>query len=556
MSDAIHNINVPSYKLTAPKTVARPSHVSERADISSNATSFGTPAPALVNDGNGNYFEALRESKDRTGIPYAMVHLRPQILRLLNGLNRKLLAAVGRYLVDNGGVPSLAVNMIANYSCPVHPIAGSADPEINTLYNEYFKTWSENNADYTNRFTLDELQQICCIAMDTDGDIGGIVTDEFGIPQVRLYDTFHIGTLTGLDPKDGVVTDDNNGRLMGFKVVDGPVETLSGTAMKFIPANQMFLFRDADRYNNYRGYSPIRRGSNDLRDANDIKAFTKLKEKIGAALAAVIQQDGPLEEDDWGDDSGPKGVSAKIAEGDDENNTPTVQEKKLSLAELLGGDIPVIEGELKQLEQKLDGVNSIEFLEFLAGEFAAGLDLPPAFFLDEKLTGPNIRAVLGKAQKKFDKRKAVMARFIRFLWVRVIGWAIANKQLPAAQNWQKISFQFPPLMTIDLGDVMNNERADVLVGQMSEHERFGNRGKTFESEHALIKSEVDVKLKDATELAAKWKVPVEFVLTRFGFGQLATRLTLADAATEADNNAKKNQQTEDKNKSDKKENKK
>ncbi len=32
------------------------------------------------------------------------------------------------------------------------------------------------------------------------------------------------------------------------------------------------------------------------------------------------------------------------------------------------------------------------------------MGLPPAFFLDEKLTGPNQRAVNGKAQRKFDRR--------------------------------------------------------------------------------------------------------------------------------------------------------
>jgi hypothetical protein len=542
MKDAVHNISVPSYSFTAPKASRGP-----RADAN-NGSNFSAPPPSMVNEGMGNYFEALRESKDRTQIHYAMVHLRPQMLRLLNGLNRKLLAAVGRYLYDNGGVPSSAVNMIANYSVPVHPRAQSDDPEANKVLNDYWKNWEEN-CDFTNRFTLDEIQQICSIAMDTDGDMGGAVVEDGGAPRLRLYDTFHIGQLTGLDPKDGVVTNDANGKLLGFNVVDGPIETLSGTAMKFLPVTQLFLLRDVDRYSNYRGYSPVRKGSNDLRDANDIKAFIKLKEKISAALAAVIQQEGPLEEDDWGDDNGPQGNRPVTEDG---NTAPTIQAKKLSLAELLGGDIPVIEGELKQLESKFDGVNSIEFLEFLAGQFVAGLDLPPAFFLDEKLTGPNIRAVLGKAQKKFDKRKAVMARFIKFLWVRVIGWGIANDGLPAPKNWMKISYQFPPLMTIDLGDVMTNERADVLVGQMSEHERFGNRGKTFEHEHQQIKEEIETKLEAATELSTKYKVPVEFVLTRLGFGQLATRLTLQDAATEAQNNTAKqnadNQDNGDKNK--------
>ena len=264
----------------------------------------------------------------------------------------------------------------------------------------------------------------------------------------------------------------------------------------------------------YRGVSPIRRGSNDIRDASDIKAFTKVKEKISAALAAVIQQNGMVEEDLWGNDSGRDGTNEVTRH--DPQATPN--EKKLSLAELLGGDIPVIEGEIKQLEHKAHGVQTIEFLNFLAGQFVAGLDIPPAFFLDEKLTGPNIRAVIGKAQRKFDQRKKTIARFVEWCWVRVIAYGIANGEIPAITEWEKLTFQFPPLLSIDLGDVMMNERNDVLCGQMSEKERFGNRGKNHLVEHQEIVSEIEMKLGDATMLQKKYPdVPLQLILARLGF---------------------------------------
>src|SRR3954471_17981524 len=74
-----------------------------------------------------------------------------------------------------------------------------------------------------------------------------------------------------------------------------------------ISANEMLLLFDADRYSSYRGISPLRRGSNDIRDAQDIKAFEKLAVKIGSALAAVLETDGPVEEDVWGNDTGENG---------------------------------------------------------------------------------------------------------------------------------------------------------------------------------------------------------------------------------------------------------
>jgi hypothetical protein len=515
-----------------------------RADTST-ASNFATSQPAVVNDGMGNYHEALRTSKDRTAIPYAMVHLRPQILRLLNGLNRKMLAGVARYLVDNSGVAYYVVNQIADYSVPVIPRAQCDDATLRDVYNEYFTAW-QKRCDFTRRFTFKQIQRMACIAMDVDGDQGASFTDEGGFPQLKIWDTFHIGKLTGMDPKDGVVTNDLNGMLLGYNVCDGPIETITGAALKTIPADQFFLMYDVDRFNNYRGFSPIRRGSNDLRDKNDLKSFLKLKEKIGAALAAVIQQNGSVEEDVWGNDTGAEGNQPK---NNSDNELPTQSDKKLSLAELLGGDIPVIEGELKQFIAQALSTTSLEFMNALDSQFVLGLGIPPAFFLDEKLTGPNVRSVLGKVQKKFNNRKDTMANFVEWCWLRVIAWGIAKDGLPASKGWQKISFQFTPQSTIDLGDTMANERADVLVGQMSETKRYANRGEDFQHEHEMIKAEIAIKLKEVKELATAFSTdPAErtmiipAILSRFGLvGPVNTRLTIGEAATEtANNNANNN----------------
>jgi Phage portal protein, lambda family len=507
-----------------------------------NAYNFSTPPPALVNDGMGNYFEALRVSKDRTEIPYALIHLRPQILRLLNGLNRKLLSAIGRYLVDNGGVASYVVNQIADYCVPVIARSQCADVDIRKIYDQYFHNWCEIG-EFTGRFTFDEVQRLICTAIDTEGDIGVIMTDESGLPQVRLYDTFHIGTLTGLDPKDGVEIDDVNGKLLGYRVVDGPVDTVTGMALKFIPSDKMKLLYDVERFTNYRGYSGMRRGSNDLRDKNDLKAYLKLKEKIGAALAAVIEQSGPAEEDLWGNDSGPQGNAPRPDPG---NKFATQQEKKLSLMELLGGDIPVIDGSLKQFVAAAISNTSMEFMDVLDSQFAMGLGIPAAFFLDEKLTGPNVRSVLGKTQRKFDKRKLLMARFVKWIRTRVIAYGIAKDCLPATPDWDKISYQFTPINSIDLGDTMANERADVLCGQMSETRRYGNRGEDFEHEHTKIVEEITKKLSSVKTIVEGFSpdpnmqaTVLPSVMSRFGLvGQVSTTMAVQEASNEQDKNNK------------------
>ncbi len=503
----------------APSRPATPRPVIARASTS-------TPPPAVTNSGNGNYYEALRESHDRTPVPYASANLHPQMARLVGSLNRRMIAALGRYLADNCSDVAYAIKTISAYSAPVTPHSDCPDQESAKAFNDYFRTWSKN-CDHTRRFNLAELQDIICSAVDAEGDIGSVMTLESGAPRVRLYDTFHIGNQFATDAQDGVVTDDaNGGVLLGYKTIEGPQDEMRGVASGYYTADQFLLIHDPERYDKYRGISPIRRGSNDLRDKGDIKAFVKLKEKISSALAAVIQQKGMLEEDHWGNDTGEGGTNERTAA--DPNRRPV--DSKISLAELLGGDIPVVDGELKQLESNFNGINAIEFIEYLAGQFVAGFGLPPAFYLDEKLTGPNLRSVIGKAQRKFDKRKAVLAKFVEWCWLRVIAHGIASGELKAAAGWDRITLQFPPLLLIDLGDQMSNERSDVMCGQMSERERFGNRGKDHCAEHNQIVSEVETKLQSAMALKEKFPdVPLPLILGRLGF---ATSSSVTETQTQ------------------------
>src|SRR5690349_2298003 len=60
---------------------------------------------------NANYFEALRESQDRTPLPLAA--LSSTVRRLIRGYDREKLSALGDYLYDNFGRVSYAVDTIA-----------------------------------------------------------------------------------------------------------------------------------------------------------------------------------------------------------------------------------------------------------------------------------------------------------------------------------------------------------------------------------------------------------------------------------------------------------
>lgn len=502
----------------------RPPIIHQRASDPDESPTGTTP---FNGGGRSSYWEALEMTHDRTQLPYLQNARRSSRTVTLDGLNRRQLSALARYLLDNNGPATYAVDLIANYCAPIHPQAGSDDDTWNKENEAAFCEWCKYG-EFTGRYHFNEVQRLVCKAIDADGDIGAAATLKNGLFQVRLYDTFDIGNITGTHKTDGVLMD-GDGVVNGYNVVEGfsPNER-----ERQLSRNEMILLYDVERSSRYRGYSAMRRGSNDLRDGADIKGFTKLATKMASALAAVIKG-GSVEENVWEDDDTPEDEGGgKPAED------ATQQRKKLSLMQLFGGDIPVIDGELQQLEHNNPGMNTVEFLSVLNGIFVSGLCLPPAFYLDEKLTGPNIRGVLSKAQKRFDNRILTLCRFVDFVWLRFIAWRIATGQTKPVNNWTKVKFQLPSKLVIDLGDQMSNEREDVLVGQMSRSERAGNAGKDWQHREDQITVEQDYIIASCQKLAAKRKVPLETILTARGIVGPAKEQAKEDANKQNQESAK------------------
>ena len=447
-----------------------------------------------------NYFEALNTVDHRTPIPATGLYVH----RLLSKFNRLQLASVARYLWDNVGLVFYATDLVANYSTPMVPRAATLDRKWNEAANRLFDDWAER-ADFTGRFDFWDLQRLGSFYLDTDGEVFALWTAEAGFPQIQLLESWRIDKPTVADDRifDGVQLD-TQGRVLGY--------WLDGKSL--LTANVLVHLFDLERFTNYRGISPIRRGANDMRDGNDIKGFQKVLSKLSTALTLAIQG-APLEEDPWGKPPEPAGEENATEETPAESNE---KQRAFTVADLVAGDIPTIpEGhELKQVNTPSAPANNIEVTSYLAGCFVAGLGLPPAFFLDEKLTGPNQRAVNGKAQRKFDRRKQVAARLGRSAWQRVIGSGIDSGALPLADGWARCDFIGPSKITIDAGREMAQEREDVARGLMTRRDHYGNRGRSWRRETDQVFEEIDYILDRAQEVAKEHGIPVETVMASFG----------------------------------------
>jgi capsid protein len=427
------------------------------------------------------------------------------------GPERRLLSALSRSLYENGGFVGYAVNQIALYSAPIWPQAASSDGDWNKRAEELFEEWAKT-CDFCGRAEFDfwSLQTLISQAMDLDGDMGVLMTSEAGFPQIQLIEGWRISADDIENSNDGVLLD-SKGRVTGYGVRDGEEVTR-------VPSAQMLLVRDPSVVCPFRGLSALRRGMNDMRDARDILGFEKLAVKHNASLLGVLKGNfvdetqgfdltGP---DEDGEDAAAEGAPPADA---------TPGEKTLSRKDMLGGDIPILEPgqEFQRVEGNRPNAQFDGFLSLLIGSFAAGLDIPPAFFLDQKLTGPNQRAVLGKAQRKFDQRQAALETFVGWVWVRFVAWAIETRKLQPVDGWQKVTFQRPAKLSIDAGREAMQDREDAASGLMTRQEHFGNRAKDWIRETDQAFAEHDMILTKATELAKRHGVDVSVILGRFGY---------------------------------------
>ena len=449
-----------------------------------------------------HYFEALNTVDHRTPVPPTGLYIH----RLLSKFNRLQLASVARYLWDNVGPVFYATDLVANYSTPMIPRAATLDRKWNEAANNLFDDWADR-ADFTGRFDFWDLQRLSSFYLDTDGEVFALWTDDTGFPQMQFLESWRIDKPTASDDRilDGIQLD-TQGRVQGY--------WLDGQTM--LESNVLLHLFDLERYTQYRGMSPIRRGANDMRDGGDIKGFQKVLSKLSTVLTLAIQGP-PLEENPWGNPPEPAGEESTSEETPAESNE---KQRSFTVADLVAGDIPTVPDghELKQVNTPSAPANNIEVINYLAGCFVAGLGLPPAFFLDEKLTGPNQRAVNGKAQRKFERRKQVAARLGRSAWQRVIADAITKGLLPSNEDWARCDFIGPSKLTIDAGREMAQEREDVARGLMTRRDHYGNRGRSWRRETDQVFEEIDYILDRAKAIAEEHGIPVETVMNSFGLG--------------------------------------
>ncbi len=457
---------------------------------------FTNPRAVLRDVAYSLFFEGANSySSDRTYI-YPIVG---DSKDTLTSDSRTEMLALARNLVSNVGFVRGAVRDISRYTVGhgINPRPLVAVDEKKRAYLAYWSIFALQ-PEITGKFSLPHLLRILEAAVDVDGDIGLVKTeDETGFPRVQVIEAHRIRDDKGdADFFDGVKLD-SVGRRILFRVAG------VGDSSTDIPAESFLLHYDPDRSDAFRGASGLAHALNNIRDKKDILGFEKLGVKNASAIANVITtQIGGNPTNFFGELT--KSPAA---------NTPSA----ITLEKMRGGTIPrLLPGEkIESFQSNRPSATFLGFLDELNRDVATGLGVPVEFLWDtSQLGGASQRFILEKAQRRFEERQDVLIhQVLRPLWIYVIGKGIARGELPPDENFWQVDWQRPSKITVDVGREADANRDDIAAGIRTLDEDAGERGKSWRDIREQKTTEVVDLLSRAEVIAKQFSIPIELAIT-------------------------------------------
>jgi hypothetical protein len=119
---------------------------------------------------------------------------------------------------------------------------------------------------------------------------------------------------------------------------------------------------------------------------------------------------------------------------------------------------------------------------------------------------------VAKAQRRFEQRQRLLVdRFCNRSWAYFIGRAIANGDLPPAEDYRKVSWQTPKSLTVDAGREEMQARESYKAGLISLQTYHGELGEDWVEQVDQIKME-------QTYMSGGVEVAAEPLITKIGVG--------------------------------------
>ena len=397
--------------------------------------------------GSHSVFESANQSPRRASVPGCGP--RDTSLDLTPGIRSELVRR-SRYLVKNSGFLQEIIGSMALYSIGdgIMPQPASKDASWNTQALDYFKRWARH-AEITGRFDLTTCQYLVCMALETDGEIFILKTEEEGEPKIQLIETHRIGS-TEEDTTESVCIDgirlSELGRPLSYRLL------LDNGKYRDLAARDVLHIFTPMSISQVRGYPTIQHSINHMLDAAELLALEKHAVKDNADIARVLKTN-----------------KIDVDDRDFQLNAPVQPQGSDPgfLQTILGGKLVKIQPDeaIESFQSNRPSPTFQGFLDYLQRDSALGL-LPYEFASDSsKIGGAGVRLTVAKADRRFSRRQTVLIdRMLRPIWHFVIGHAITAGKLPPAENWTEVDFVTPRRVTVDAGREAQQNREDVKAG--------------------------------------------------------------------------------------------
>lgn len=436
-------------------------------------------------------YESANRSPRRANVPGAAP--RDAALDLTPGVRSELVRR-SRYLSQNSGFIREMVSAMSLYSVGdgMRPQAESVSPEWNRQAEDYFNRWGRH-AELTGRFNLTQCQHLVCKRLDVDGEIFVHKVEDAGQLRIQLIEAHRIGDESDTEELVDGVKLDKVGRPVSYRLLND-----NGTHEDLPAPNVLHIF-DPDSPSLVRGCPTLQHSINHLLDEMELLALEKHAVKDNADISRVLTTNRITADD--GD----------FKLGGNKDSAPT---DSGWLQKILGGKLVALQQgeEIKSFESSRPSPTFTGFLEHLRRDSALGM-LPFEFAADSsKLAGAGVRLTVAKADRRFSYRQTLLIdRFLRPLWLWVIGNAIALGKLDAVEGWTEVNFTTPRRVTVDAGREAQQNREDVKAGLKTLSDHFAELGMDIHEE--LENRAREVKL--IQDIAAKYGISPQALFDSF-----------------------------------------
>jgi len=382
-----------------------------------------------------------------------------------------------RYMERNDGVTREVAQSMKIYTVGdgITPQGQTLDNDWNKQAKQYFNDWAIS-PDVTGRFSLAEMQAMVSNALEYDGEIFVIKTqDEFGTPKIQLLESHRIGNIScNQDTEDGILYDEI-GKPISYRI------RLSDTEYTDAPANAVLHIFDPERPSQGRA---VTRMQHSIRQQLDRKELCKIEldaaREDGKVIRTIQNEAGELVEgrdfdfNTYGDET--------VTNTD---GTESIVQRVKQFKDNVGVYVAALakDEKFQSYASTRPRANFAPYVEFLNRMALAGV-MPYEFALDSsKVGGAGVRLIVAKSDRIFSWRQTlIINRFLKPIWGYVIADAILKELLALVDGWQRSTWVTPKRITVDAGRDAAQHRADIQAGLGSLDDHYEESGAEFEDE--------------------------------------------------------------------------